>query len=95
MESGVHLPHYDRIPDHGDDHSLIEVRVSDLQPTQMCVGLAEVRSRQMDFRQENSKERLEYLRGKPVPMVRNSLGQLWMVAGRWRKRLAPKPEQRG
>ncbi len=79
MESGVHLPHYDWIPDHGDDHSLIEVRVSDLQPTQMCVGLAEVRSRQRDFRQENSKERLEYLRGKPVPLVCNSLGQLWMV----------------
>ena len=79
MESGVHLPHYDRIPDHDDDHSLIEVRVSDLQPTQMCVGLAEVRSRQRDFRQDNSKERLEYLRGKPVPLVRNSLGLLWMV----------------
>ena len=79
MESGVHLPHYDRIPDHDDDHSLIEVRVSDLQPTQMCVGLTEVRSRQRDFRQDNSKERLEYLRGKPVPLVRNSLGQLWMV----------------
>ena len=75
----MHLPRYDRIPDHDDDHSLIEVRVSDLQPTQMCVGLAEVRSRQKDFSQESKTERLEYLRGKPVPLVRNRLGQLWMV----------------
>ena len=75
----MHLPRYDRIPDHDDDHSLIEVRVSDLQPTQMCVGLAEVRSRQKDFSQESRTERLEYLCGKPVPLVRNRLGQLWMV----------------
>jgi hypothetical protein len=75
----VHLARYDRIPDHNDDRSLIEVRVDDLQPTQMCVGLAEVRSRQRDFSLESRKERLDYLRGKPVPLVRNRLGQLWMV----------------
>jgi len=75
----VHLARYDRIPDHNDDRSLIEVRVDGLQPTQMCVGLAEVRSRQRDFSLESRKERLDYLRGKPVPLVRNRLGQLWMV----------------
>ena len=75
----MHLARYDRIPDHNDDHSLIEVRVDVLQPTQMCVGLAEVRSRQRDFSLESRKERLDYLRGKPVPLVRNRLGQLWMV----------------
>ncbi len=75
----MHLPHYVQIPDHVDNRSLIEIRVSDLQPTQMCVGLAEVRSRQKGFAQESRKELLDYLREKPVPMVRNRLGQLWMV----------------
>ena len=75
----MQLARFDRIPDHHDDCSLIEIRVSDLQPTQMCVGLAEVRSRQKDFAQESRKERLDYLRQKPVPIVRNRVGQLWMV----------------
>ena len=70
---------YDSIPDHGSDHELFEVRVNDLQPTQMCVGLSEVWSRQQDFQSESAKDRRRYLRGKPVPLVRNRLGQLWMV----------------
>ena len=45
----------------------------------MCVGLAEVWSRQRDFGQDSKSERLSYLRGKPVPLVRNRQGQLWMV----------------
>ena len=75
----MHLPRYDRIPDHNEAQSLIEVNVKDLLPTQMCVGLAEVWSRQRDFSEETSRQRLDYLRGKPVPLVRNRIGQLWMV----------------
>ena len=75
----MHLSRYDRIPDHDDAHRLIEVRVHDLQPTQMCVGLAEVWSRQRDFSRESRQERLDYLRRKPVPLVRDRVGQLWMV----------------
>ena len=45
----------------------------------MCVGLAEVRSRQQDFSQETAEQRLRYLRGKPVPLVRGGAGELWMV----------------
>lgn len=75
----MHLTRYDRIPDHDVDDSLIEIRVRDLQPTQMCVGLAEIWSRQRDFNQESKKERLDYLRSKPVPLVRNRIGKLWMV----------------
>ena len=45
----------------------------------MCVGLAEVWSRQRDFGQDSQSERLNYLRRKPVPLVRNRDGQLWMV----------------
>ena len=75
----MHLSRYDRIPDHDDAHRLIEVQVHDLQPTQMCVGLAEVWSRQRDFSRESRQERLDYLRRKPVPLVRDRVGQLWMV----------------
>ena len=38
-----------------------------------------MRSRQVDFSQESSSERRQYLGGKPVPLVRNGSGQLWMV----------------
>ena len=75
----MHLSRYDRIPDYDDAHRLIEVQVHDLQPTQMCVGLAEVWSRQRDFSRESRQERLDYLRRKPVPLVRDRVGQLWMV----------------
>ena len=50
-----------------------------LQPTQMCIGLAEVRSRQRDFLNDSDAERQRYLRTKPVPLVRNASGELWMV----------------
>jgi hypothetical protein len=45
----------------------------------MCVGQAEVRSRLADFSEESAKQRLRYLRGKPVPLVRSSSGDHWMV----------------
>jgi hypothetical protein len=57
----------------------LEVAVAELQPTQMCVGLAEVRSRQVDFSQESNRERRSYLGAKPVPLVRSADGQVWMV----------------
>jgi hypothetical protein len=55
------------------------VAIGELQPTQMCVGMAEVRSRQVDFSNETAEQRLEYLQRKPVPLVRSATGQLWMV----------------
>jgi hypothetical protein len=45
----------------------------------MCVGLAEVRSRQVDFSRETAEQRLRYLETKPVPLVRSAAGELWMV----------------
>jgi hypothetical protein len=75
----LRLPPYQPLPPPGADQPLLEVPISSLQPTQMCVGLAEVRSRQADFSQESSKQRLRYLAGKPVPLVRNGAGELWMV----------------
>jgi hypothetical protein len=45
----------------------------------MCVGLAEVRSRQRDFSLETAQERRSYLAGKPVPLVKGAAGSFWMV----------------
>jgi hypothetical protein len=45
----------------------------------MCVGMAEVRSRQGDFRVESNSERRDYLGSKPVPLVRSGDGSVWMV----------------
>jgi len=75
----LRLPPYQPLPPPSEGSTLLEVAVADLQPTQLCVGLAEVRSRQVDFSQESSQERRRYLGGKPVPLVRNRDGQLWMV----------------
>jgi hypothetical protein len=75
----LRLPPYQPLPPPQPGEPLLEVAIADLQPTQMCVGLAEVRSRQVDFGEETAAERLRYLRSKPVPLVRSADGQLWMV----------------
>jgi len=74
-----HLPTYKRIPCADEGFELYEVDVAQLQPTQWCVGLAEVNSRQLDFTEQSPKERLNYLKSKPVPLVRNGSGSLWMI----------------
>ena len=75
----LRLPAYEPLPAPDGGTPLLEVALADLQPTQMCVGLAEVRSRQADFSEESAAERLAYLRRKPVPLVRSGSGGLWMV----------------
>ena len=75
----LRLPPYQPLPPPDPSQALIEVRVADLQPTQMCVGLAEVRSRQQDFLTESAQERRSYLGTKPVPLVMGAEGQIWMV----------------
>ncbi|MEB3264411.1 MAG: ParB-like protein [Synechococcus sp.] len=57
----------------------MEVPIASLRPTQLCVGLAEVQRRQADFARDSLEARLSYLRAKPVPLVRNGAGLLWMV----------------
>lgn len=75
----LRLPPYQPLPPPGGPDTLLEVAVAELQPTQMCVGLTEVRSRQVDFSQESGRERRQYLGKKPVPLVRGAEGALWMV----------------
>lgn len=73
--------------------------MASLQPTQLCVGLAEIRSRQNDFREETAEQRLRYLATKPVPMARSRSGELWMIDRHHRLRalveLAPEAEAYG
>lgn len=75
----LHLPDYQPLPAPDPKQPLITVPIAALRPTQLCVGLAEVRSRQQDFGQETAAQRLDYLRRKPVPLVRGGNGQFWMV----------------
>ena len=75
----LRLPPYQPLPSPDPDLGLIEVKVADLHPTQLCVGLAEVRSRQQDFSGESPVERRDYLTGKPVPLVLGGGGRIWMV----------------
>jgi hypothetical protein len=75
----LHLPPYQPLPPPRAGEPLLEVPVAELQPTQLCVGLAEVRSRQRDFRGESGSERRNYLGSRPVPLVRDAAGALWMV----------------
>lgn len=75
----LRLPPYQPLPPPDPSLDWIEVRVADLRPTQMCVGLAEVRSRQQDFGLETPKERRAYLASKPVPLVIGAEGRVWMV----------------
>lgn len=53
----LRLPAYQPIPapDRGTD--LIEVSAAQLQPTQWCVGLAEIWSREKDFAQDTRQQR--------------------------------------
>jgi hypothetical protein len=75
----LHLPPYRPLPPPDRRKDLLKVAIADLQPTQMCVGLAEVRSRMQDFSRETTPQRLRYLQEKPVPLVRSRAGDLWMV----------------
>ena len=76
----LRLPPFEPLPPPPPRTSaLVEVALAELQPTQLCVGLAEVLSRREDFRRENAEERRGYLKDKPVPLVRSGSGELWMV----------------
>ena len=72
-------PTYSHIPEAEDASQLFQVPIASLHPTQWCIGLAEIWSRQQDFAKEDQQEHLDYLRRKPVPLVRGGDGTLWMV----------------
>ena len=75
----LRLPPFQPLPPPDPKGELLEVPIADLHPTQLCVGMAEVRSRQQDFSGESAKDRRDYLGTKPVPLVRSRSGAVWMV----------------
>lgn len=75
----LHLPPYQPLPAPDPGEELLELPLHQLRPTQLCIGLAEIRSRIGDFAQDSTKQRRAYLATKPVPLVRNAAGVLWMV----------------
>ncbi|APD47326.1 chromosome partitioning protein ParB [Synechococcus sp. CS-602] len=58
---------------------LFELPLRRLQPTQFCLGLAEVRARANDFRLESIESRRRYLKSRPVPVAVSSAGEHWMI----------------
>lgn len=58
---------------------LFELPLQRLQPTQFCLGLAEVRARANDFRLESVASRRRYLKSRPVPVAVSSAGEHWMI----------------
>jgi hypothetical protein len=76
----LRLPPFQPLPPPpADPGSLLEVPIAQLHPTQMCVGMAEIRSRQLDFAKDDPEERRRYLGKKPTPLVRSGSGEFWMV----------------
>ena len=90
----LRLPPYQPLPPPGPDQKLLELPIASLQPTQLCVGLAEVSSRIADFRADNPAQQRDYLASKPVPLVRSRSGAVWMVDRHHRLRalIAIQPE---
>ena len=90
----LRLPPYQPLPPPGRDQELIELPIASLQPTQLCVGLAEVASRIADFSADDPAEQRDYLASKPVPLVRSRSGAVWMVDRHHRLRalIAIQPE---
>jgi len=75
----LRIPPYQPLPAPTKATPVFRLPIARLHPTQMCVGLAEVRSRQVDFSQESSEQRLRYLRTKPIPLVCLDGKHHWMV----------------
>ena len=75
----LRIPPYQPLPAPGKGTEVFQLPIAALHPTQMCIGLAEVRNRQVDFSQESREQRLSYLRTKPIPLVCLDGREHWMV----------------
>jgi len=76
----LRLPPFQPLPAPSNDGSdLFELPLAQLQPTQLCVGMAEIHSRLRDFAKDDPRDRRRYLKRKPTPLVRSAAGEFWMV----------------
>jgi len=67
------------IPKHESSEKLIKLNVKDLKPTQMCIGLAQVENRKIDFKNQAKERIVKHLINKPVPVVTNGKNEYWML----------------
>ena len=58
---------------------LIKINISELHPTQLCVGFAEVESRKKEFKLMPENEIIKYLQSKPIPLIMNKKNTSWML----------------
>ena len=70
---------YKKIPKPDSEKSIFMLNVEKLRPSQFCVGFAEVLARKEEFFKESNKERLNYLRSKPTPIVVDRNDNYWML----------------
>ncbi len=71
--------YYRQIPKAKSTQQLFEVNLVDLHPTQMCIGYAEISARKKQFSNLDLKNRLKYLRSKPIPIIKNQNNELWIL----------------
>lgn len=56
-----------------------KVRVADLHPTQMTVGMREVTDKQKELAKESKDKRHEYLQNHPIPLVLGPAGKAYLI----------------
>jgi hypothetical protein len=53
--------------------------IADLRPTQITVGMREVREKQKRWKEQNGKKKDEFLRNHMIPVIRGPKGQYFVV----------------
>ena len=79
MPDPIKIPSYRQIPKPTSDKKIFKLNISNLKPTQMCVGLSEVWARKTEFSNQSKKQILSYLHSKPIPIVADKNNNLWML----------------
>jgi hypothetical protein len=57
----------------------MELLIAELRPTQITVGMREVRGRQKRWRQQDGERKAEFLRSNIIPVIRGPKGRFFVV----------------
>ncbi len=71
-----YLSSFDEIPEFSEKYTLEQIQIKEIYPTQTCIGISQILSQKKRFAQESTNKVMEYLKKKPVPIVRNSHGEI-------------------
>jgi hypothetical protein len=55
------------------------VPIADLRPTQITVGMREVRAKQKSWQQQDNKKKAEFLGRHMIPVIRRPKGRLYVI----------------